>query len=90
VDASALSLAGVAYVPIGPFVEVYAKVGAAMIDVESRIADERSSDNDMEFFGGVGVALDIFDTIDIYAEYLQFDNRIDSQMLGVGIRLDFF
>jgi opacity protein-like surface antigen len=90
VDASALSLAGVAYVPIGPFVEVYAKAGAAMIDVESRIADERSSDNDMEFFGGIGVALDIFDTIDIYAEYLQFDNRIDSQMLGVGIRLDFF
>lgn len=90
VDASALSVAGVAYVPIGPFVEVYAKAGAAMMEIDSRIGDERRSDSDGEMFGGIGLALDIFDTVDIYAEYLQFDNRIDSKMFGVGIRLDFF
>jgi hypothetical protein len=90
VDASALSVAGVAYIPVGPFVEVYAKAGAAMMEIDSRIGDERRSDSDSEFFGGIGLALDIFDTIDIYAEYLQFDNRIDSTMLGVGIRFDFF
>ncbi|MDP5071896.1 MAG: outer membrane beta-barrel protein [Congregibacter sp.] len=90
VDANALTFAGVAYVPIGPFFEVYAKAGVAAVEVQTRFADESRTDDDTETFLGAGVALDIFDTIDIYAEYLQFDNQIDSQMFGVGIRFDFF
>lgn len=90
VDASALTFAGVAYVPVGPFFEVYAKAGLAAVEVKTRIGDMPRTDDDTETFIGAGVALDFFDTIDIYAEYLQFDNQIDSQMLGVGIRFDFF
>ncbi|GAB5413860.1 MAG: hypothetical protein Cons2KO_14630 [Congregibacter sp.] len=89
-DASALTLAGVAYLPIGPFFEVYAKAGVAAVDVETRLGDTRRDDDGTELFGGLGVAFDIFDTIDIYAEYLQFDNAFDSQMIGVGIRIDLF
>lgn len=90
VDASALTFAGVAYVPLGPFFEIYAKAGLAAVEVETRFAGMPRTDDDTETFIGAGVALDFFDTIDIYAEYLQFDNQIDSQMFGVGIRFDFF
>jgi hypothetical protein len=37
----------------------------------------------------LGFSFDILDTVDIYAEYLKFDNKVDSQMYGVGVRLDF-
>ena len=90
VDAKAVTLAGVAYLPIGPFIEVYAKAGAGRFEVESRILDEAINDDSTDLFYGAGVAWDIFDTIDIYAEVLRFDNEIDSQMIGVGIRLDLF
>ncbi|MFT7286134.1 MAG: opacity protein-like surface antigen [Halieaceae bacterium] len=90
VDASALTLAGVAYLPLGPFIEVYAKAGAAFLDVETRIGTDKRTDDSSELFLGAGLALDFFDTVDIYVEYLRFDNLIDSQMVGVGIRLDFF
>ncbi|MFT4767843.1 MAG: opacity protein-like surface antigen [Glaciecola sp.] len=90
VDASALTFAGVAYVPLGPFFEIYAKAGLAAVEVKTRFADMPRTDDDTETFIGAGVALDFFDTVDIYAEYLQFDNQIDSRMVGVGIRFDFF
>ena len=90
VDASATTLAGVAYLPIGPFIEIYGKLGAGRISVDGAVLDASVGDNSTEFFGGVGVAWDIFDTIDIYGEVLQFDNALDSQMIGVGIRFDFF
>lgn len=90
VDASALTFAGVAYVPVGPFFEVYAKAGVAAVEVKTRFADVPRTDDDTETFIGAGFAFDFFDTVDIYAEYLQFDNQIDSQMVGVGIRFDFF
>jgi opacity protein-like surface antigen len=89
-SASALSLAGVAYLPIGPMFEVYAKAGVARMEVDTRIGGNNFNDDGTEVFGGVGFALDLFDTIDIYAEYMRFDNAIDSQMFGVGIRFDFF
>lgn len=89
-DASALTFAGVAYVPLGPFFEVYAKGGLAAVEVKSHFAGASRTDDDTDTFIGAGVALDFFDTIDIYAEYLQFDNQIDSRMIGVGIRFDFF
>lgn len=89
-DASALTLSGVAYLPIGPFVEVYGKLGVAAMRVDTRFGDLSRDDDETAAFAGAGVALDFLDTIDLYVEYLQFDNAIDSKMIGVGIRLDFF
>ncbi len=43
-----------------------------------------------EAFYGAGVALDFFDTIDIYIEYLEFDTKVDSSLIGAGIKLDLF
>lgn len=89
VDASAFTLAGVAYLPIGPFFEVYAKAGVASVSIDVEAFGEKDDFDGEEVFGGVGFAFDILDTIDIYAEYLLFDTEIDSGMIGVGIRLDF-
>jgi hypothetical protein len=36
------------------------------------------------------VALIFFDTVDIYVEYLEFDNEVNSSLLGTGINLDLF
>lgn len=90
VDASALTLAGVAYVPLGPFFEVYGKAGVAAVQVDTRIGGESRSRDGTETFIGAGVALDLFDTVDFYLEYIQFDNAINSSMTGIGIRFDFF
>jgi len=89
VDASAVTLAGVAYLPIGPFFEIYAKAGVASVSVDVDTFGKKDDYDGEEAFGGVGFAFDILDTIDIYVEYLVFDTEVDSEMVGVGVRLDF-
>ena len=89
VDASAFTLAAVGYVPLGPFFEIYAKAGIASLSVDIK-KDGIKEDNDgEEIFGGIGFSFDIVDTIDIYAEYLVFDNDIDSSIAGLGVRFAF-
>jgi len=89
VDASAFTLAGVAYLPIGPFFEIYAKAGVSSASIDVKEAGIEDNFDGEKAFGGVGFAFDILDTIDIYAEYLKFDNQVDSEMYGIGVRLDF-
>ncbi|MEP4484090.1 MAG: outer membrane beta-barrel protein [Halioglobus sp.] len=89
VDASAVTLAGVAYLPLGPFFEIYAKAGVASVSVDVETFGNKDDYDGEEAFGGAGFAFDILDTIDIYVEYLVFDTEVDSEMVGVGIRLDF-
>lgn len=85
VDADALTLGGVVSLAIGPFFEIYAKAGLASADVE---VNGNSEDGD-EAYSGFGFSFDALDTLDIYAEYLEFDTKVDSELLGVGIRLQF-
>ncbi len=85
VDGDATSLAAVLYLPLGPTFELYGKAGIASIDAD---VDGSSEDED-ETFTGIGFGLDILDTVDLYAEYLEFDTDVDFEMIGVGIRLDF-
>lgn len=89
VEGSAVTLAGVAYLPIGPFFELYAKAGLASINSETYTSGTKGDFDGLDVFSGVGFALDIFDTVDIYAEYLRFDTDVDSELIGTGIRLDF-
>lgn len=86
VEAEALGLGVVATLPLGPFIELYGKIGSAEVEVE--INDE--SFDGTEAYYGAGIAFDIVDTIDIYLEYLEFDTEVDSRSVGVGIRLDLF
>lgn len=87
-EASALTLAGVVSIPFTPFFEFYGKAGMARVDAKASGA-VNFDDDSTEGFAGVGFGLDILDTIDIYAEYLSFDNALNSELVGVGIRLDF-
>ena len=89
IDAQALTLAGVVYVPVGPFFELYAKAGMAAVSVDTKVNGVKKDYDGTESFGGAGFAFDIFDTLDIYAEYLVFDTEVDSEMIGIGVRLDF-
>ena len=84
VDADAISIAAVGILPLGPFIELYGKVGTAEVDIE--INDNKFDDT--EAFRGAGVSFDIFDTVDVYLEYLEFDTEVNSRLIGVGIRLD--
>ena len=86
VDADAITLSANAGIPLGPFIELYGKVGIAEVSVDVNGDDFDSS----ETFYGAGIAFDILDTIDIYVEYLEFDTEIDSNLIGVGIKLDLF
>ena len=86
VDADAISLSAIGTIPLGPFIELYGKIGTA--DVSVSVNDEDFDGN--ETFYGAGVSLDILDTIDIYIEYLEFDTEVDSQLIGAGIKLDLF
>lgn len=89
IDAKAFTLAAVVYVPIGPFIEIYAKAGIAAVSLDIEINDNKFDEDGEEGFAGLGIGFDLFDTIDIYAEYLGFDTEIDSEMVGIGVRLDF-
>ena len=84
VDADAISLSAVAGIPLGPFIELYGKAGIAEVDVSVNDDNFDGSEN----FYGAGISLDFFDTIDIFVEYLEFDTEVDSEMLGIGIKLD--
>ena len=86
IDADALSLSVNAGIPLGPFLELYGKIGAADVSVTVNNDDFDGS----EAFYGVGMAFDFFDTVDIYLEYLQFDTEVNSEMIGAGIKLDLF
>ena len=85
VEANALTLAGMASLAIGPFFEVYGKLGIASAEVD---VNGNSEDGD-ESFAGIGFSIDLFDTLDIFVEYLEFDTTVNSELVGAGIRLQF-
>lgn len=89
IDASAITLAAVGYIPIGPFIEIYAKAGVASTSVDIETGGIKDDADGTDAFGGIGASIDILDTIDIYAEYLMFDTEVDSELAGIGVRFDF-
>ncbi|KGJ91681.1 porin family protein [Colwellia psychrerythraea] len=89
IDSNALSLSAVAYLPIGPIFEVYAKAGVAQTTVDYSFEGTKTDFGGTDGFGGIGASLDILDTVDIYVEYLIFDTEVKTESVGVGVRFDF-
>ena len=85
IDSEAVSVGAMAALPLGPFIELYAKLGVASVEVEINGDDFDGDEN----YRGVGLGFDFFDTVDLFVEYLEFDNEIESDLLGIGLRLDF-
>jgi opacity protein-like surface antigen len=89
IESNALSLSAVAYLPIGPIFEVYAKAGVSQTKVDYSFGGSTTDLGGTDGFGGIGASLDILDTIDIYVEYLVFDTQVKTESIGVGVRFDF-
>lgn len=89
IDSDALSLSAVAYLPIGPIFEVYAKAGVAQTNVDVSFEGSSTDFGGTDGFAGIGASFDILDTVDIYAEYLIFDTEVKTESVGVGVRFDF-
>ncbi|MEP5566492.1 MAG: outer membrane beta-barrel protein [Halioglobus sp.] len=83
-DATVLTLGGVASVPLWIF-DVYARGGAAFWDLEG----DRFKDDGTDLYYGVGAALNIFGSLDIYLEAVRFDTETDINSIGAGLRFTF-
>lgn len=88
-NAEGYSLAGVAYLPLGPLFEVYAKLGAVQIHVDGTNNTAQKEYSGAGSLGAVGASIDILDTFDFYVEYSVFGNLKETEMIGAGIRVDF-
>jgi len=83
-DVTVITLGGIASVPLWIF-DIYARGGAAFWDVEG----DRFEDDGTDLYYGVGAALNIFGSLDIYLEALRFDMETDLDSIGVGLRFTF-
>lgn len=86
VDGSALTLAGLLSLELGP-VGVYGKLGLANYDFDygSELINDLFDDG-TSAFGGVGATIDLLDRLYFYAEYLRFGAGADLDVVGAGIR----
>jgi len=83
-DATLMTLGGIASVPLWIF-DVYARGGAAFWDLEG----DRFEDNGTDLYYGVGAALNIFGSLDIYLEAVRFDMETDINSIGAGLCFTF-
>jgi hypothetical protein len=90
IDGSALTLAGLLSLELGP-VGLYGKLGLARYDFDygSPLVNDLFSDS-TSAFGGFGATVDIMDRLYFYAEYLRFGAGADLDVLGAGVRFSFW
>jgi hypothetical protein len=83
-DATVITLGGIASVPLWIF-DIYARGGAAFWDLEG----DRFDDDGTDLYYGVGAAVNIFGSLDIYLEAVRFDMETDLNSIGLGLRFTF-
>jgi hypothetical protein len=83
-DAKTFSLGGIVSVPLW-ILDIYARGGAAFWDLDGRNIDEDGTDP----YYGVGAALNIGGSLDLYLEWVRFDTEIDLDTFGLGARWTF-
>jgi OmpA-OmpF porin, OOP family len=84
-DSSAFTLGGMVSIPVW-IIDLYARAGVAMWEVEGRNIDEDGSDP----YYGIGGAFNIGASLDIYLEAIRFeaaDSNLDT--VGLGVRWTF-
>ena len=83
-ETTAWTVGGMVSVPLW-ILDVYVRAGAAMWDVDT---DELSEDGTDPYYG-VGAALNIFGSLDLYAEVIRFDTDRALDTAGLGVRFTF-
>ncbi len=80
IETTAITVGGMVSVPLW-IIDVYARGGAAFWDADAKYFDDDGTDP----YYGVGGALNVFGSIDIYLEYVRFalENDIDTASLGI-------
>jgi OOP family OmpA-OmpF porin len=84
IDADAITVGAMVSAPLW-LIDIYARGGAAFWDADS----DRHGDDGTDPYYGVGGAINIFRTIDLYAEWVRFDLGTDLDTYNLGIRLTF-
>ena len=83
-DTTMWTVGGIVSVPLW-ILDVYGRMGAAMWDVDSRYIENDGTDP----YYGVGAALNLFGSLDLYAEYVRFDGDEAIDSVGLGLRFTF-
>ncbi len=83
-DTSIWTVGGIVSAPLW-ILDIYGRAGAAMWDVDSRFIKEDGTD----LYYGVGAALNVFSSIDLYLEYVRFDADEAIDTAGFGVRWTF-
>ena len=84
IEADAITVGGMLSVPLW-LIDVYARGGAAFWDADAK----NYGDDGTDLYYGIGGALNIFRSIDLYAEWVRFDLGTDLDTFNLGIRLTF-
>ena len=83
-DATAWTLGGMVSVPLW-IMDFYAKAGAAFWEYDGRNVDTDGTDP----YFGLGAAFNIGGSLDIYGEWVRFDQDAKMDSFGVGVRYTF-
>ena len=83
-ETTAYTLGGMVSVPLW-ILDIYGRAGVAMWDTDSRYIETDGTDA----YYGVGAALNVFGSIDLYAEYVRFDLDAAIDTVGLGVRFTF-
>ena len=83
-EANAYTVAAVGSIPLW-VIDFYGKIGLAAVDYDINNLGDTKTDP----FFGVGGAINLGDSIDIYAEFIRFETEVDIDIIGVGIRYQF-
>lgn len=83
-DATAWTVGGMVSVPLW-IMDLYARAGAAFWEWDGRNIDADGTDP----YFGLGAAFNIGGSLDLYAEWVRFDQDADIDAIGVGARWTF-
>lgn len=83
-DTTAWTVGGMVSVPLW-ILDIYGRAGAAFWETDSRNFDDDGSDP----YYGIGAALNIGGSLDIYLEILRFDLETNIDTAGLGVRWTF-
>ena len=85
-ETTAITVGAMASVPLW-ILDVYGRAGVAFWDTDADFRELEEDGEDLYF--GVGAALNIFGSIDLYLEVIRFDLETDLDTANLGVRFTF-
>lgn len=86
IETTAITAGAIVSVPLW-ILDVYGRAGVAFWDTDADISAADDDGEDLYF--GVGAALNVFSSIDLYLEVVRFDLQTDLDTASLGIRFTF-